>query len=54
MRKEEEGNKLHRLTSPQMSDDLSDRVYGLSSQTWKGYEWKEFLLVITRLSGGQG
>ena len=34
-----------------MNDDLWDRVRGLGSETWKGCEWVELLVVLTRLRG---
>ena len=41
-------NKLHALG---MNDDLRDRVRGLGSETWKGRERVELLVVLTRLRG---
>ena len=41
-------HKLHVLGT---NDDLWDRVRGLGSETWKGCEWVELLVVLTRLRG---
>ena len=42
---------LHKLHVLGMNDDLWDRVRGLGSETWKGCEWVELLVVLIRLRG---
>ena len=49
--KQEEGKTLHKLHVLGMNDDLWDRVLGVSSETWKGCERVELLVVLTRLRG---
>ena len=44
---------FHKLHVLGMNDDLWDRVRGLGSKTWKGCEWFELLVVLTRLRGLQ-
>ena len=32
-------------------EDFWDRVGGLGGETWKGFEWVELLVFLTRLRG---
>ena len=49
--KQERGKAFHKLQGLGMNDDLWDRVHGLSSENFKGYERVELLVVLTRLRG---
>ena len=42
---------IHKLHVLGMNDDLWDRVRRLGSETWKGSECVELLVVLTRLRG---
>ena len=42
---------LHKLHVMGMNGALWDRVRGLRSETWKGCEWVELMVVLTCLRG---
>ena len=46
-----EGKKFHELYVLGVNDDLWDRVCRLGSETWKGCECVELLVVLIRLRG---
>ena len=50
-RKRGEDKTFHKLHILGMNDDLWGRVRGLGSETWKGCDWVELLVVLTRLRG---
>ena len=44
-------NTFHKVLVLGTDGDLWDRVRGLGSENWKGYELVELLMVLTRLKG---
>ena len=49
--KEEEGKMSNELHVLGINDDFWDKVRGLGSETWKGCDCVELLVVLTRLRG---
>ena len=47
----QESKPFHKLHVIGMNDDLWDKVRGVGSETWKGWERVELLVVLTRLRG---
>ena len=48
---EDKGKTFHTLHALVMHGDLWDRFCGVGSETLKGCEWVELLVVLTRLRG---
>ena len=53
MGEEEVGEAFDSVQVLGMNEDLWDGLRGLGSETWKGYEWVELLVVWTRPSGSR-